>query len=140
MRRVLPTASDHPGPKRIGDGLAAGTPLASSVADYLLSGVSTTKLGMLKWYVGARAGCNARPRPAGTREDDVAADEGLDSRDQSELTLGVDDVRVIADFAVGSSGVGPVMGFGSDDFFPSAPDPAAVPDNPRAGGSDAGSP
>ena len=26
------------------------------------------------------------------------------------------------DFAVGPSGVGPVMGFDSDDFFPSAPD------------------
>jgi len=70
----------------------------------------------------------------------VKDDEDLGSRDQSGLRPGVDDARVIVDFAVGPSGVGPVTGFGSDDFFPSAPDPDAVLDNPRAGGGEAGSP
>ena len=56
-------------------------------------------------------------------------DNGLDYLDGSDLTLGADDALVIADFSVGSSGVGPVMGFGSDDFFPSAPDPD--PDPPQ---------
>ena len=55
----------------------------------------------------------------------------LDSRDQAGLTPEVDDARVIVDFAVGSSGVGPVMGFGSDDFFPCALDVDAVPDHSR---------
>jgi len=55
----------------------------------------------------------------------------LDSRDQAGLTPALDDARVIVDFAVGSSGVGPVMGFGSDDFFPCAPDVDAVPDHSR---------
>jgi hypothetical protein len=32
---------------------------------------------------------------------------------------------VIVDFAVGSAGVGPAVGFGSDDFFPAAPQPDA---------------
>ena len=67
-------------------------------------------------------------------------DEDIGSRDQSDLTLGVDDARVIADFAVGSSGVGPVMGFDSDDFFPSAPDSHPIPDNHQAAGGEAESP
>ena len=49
-------------------------------------------------------------------------EESLDAHDQSDLVPGADDARVIVDFAVGPSGVGPVMGFDSDDFFPSAPD------------------
>ena len=32
-----------------------------------------------------------------------------------------EDSGLVATFAVGPSGVGPVMGFGSDDFFPVAP-------------------
>jgi hypothetical protein len=32
-----------------------------------------------------------------------------------------DDSGVVVNFAVGPSGVGPVMGFNSDDFFPAAP-------------------
>jgi uncharacterized membrane protein len=52
-------------------------------------------------------------------EADVNEDFG--SSEQSGLTLGGDDARVVVDFAVGSNGVGPVMGFGSDDFFPAAP-------------------
>ena len=61
-------------------------------------------------------------------------DNGLDYLDGSDLTLGADDAQVIADFSVGSSGVGPVMGFGSDDFFPSAPDPDPdLPQTPSRG-------
>jgi hypothetical protein len=48
--------------------------------------------------------------------------ESLDAQDRSGLVPGVDDARVVVDFGVGPSGVGPVMGFDSDDFFPSAPD------------------
>jgi len=48
-------------------------------------------------------------------------DEDFDIRERSGLAPGGDDARVVVDFAVGSSGVGPVMGFGSDDFFPAAP-------------------
>jgi len=72
-----------------------------------------------------------QPLPAETRGDDVAEGVELDSRDQAGQTPQVNDARVIVDFAVGSSGVGPVMGFGSDDFFPYAPDADAVPDNSR---------
>ena len=56
------------------------------------------------------------------REHDVEDDKSLDAQDQSGLGRVADDARVVVDFAVGSSGVGPVMGFDSDDFFPSAPD------------------
>lgn len=56
------------------------------------------------------------------REHNVEDDESLDAQDQSGLVPGADDARVVVDFAVGPSGVGPVMGFDSDDFFPSAPD------------------
>lgn len=49
-------------------------------------------------------------------------DESLGAQDQSALLLRAHDARVVVDFAVGPSGVGPVMGFDSDDFFPSAPD------------------
>jgi hypothetical protein len=65
-------------------------------------------------------------RSAATRGDggehNVEDDESLDAQDQSGLVLGADDARVVVDFAVGPSGVGPAMGFDSDDFFPSAPD------------------
>jgi hypothetical protein len=70
----------------------------------------------------------------------VEDDQDIDSREQPDLTLGADDARVIADFAVGPSGVGPVVGFGADDFFPAAPHPDAVLDNPGAGAGDAGIP
>ena len=56
------------------------------------------------------------------REHNVEDDESLDAQDQSGLVPGADDARVVVDFAVGPPGVGPVMGFDSDDFFPSAPD------------------
>ena len=48
-------------------------------------------------------------------------DESFDAQDQSGLALGADDARVVVDFAVGPSGIGPVMGLDSGDFFPSAP-------------------
>ena len=56
------------------------------------------------------------------REHNVEDYEGLDAQDRSGLVPGADDARVVLDFTVGPSGVGPVMGFDSDDFFPSAPD------------------
>ena len=49
-------------------------------------------------------------------------DESLDGQGLPGLLPGADDARVIVDLAAGPSGVGPVMGFDSDDFFPSAPD------------------
>jgi uncharacterized membrane protein len=55
----------------------------------------------------------------------VAEDEGLDFMEKSGLLQGIDDARIVTDFAVGASGVGPVMGFDSGDFFPYA-DPAPV--------------
>ena len=42
----------------------------------------------------------------------------LDPVDQSLL---VEDPGAVVSFAVGPDGVGPVMGFGSDDFFPVGP-------------------
>ena len=56
------------------------------------------------------------------RGHNVEDDESFEADDQSGLVPGADDARVVVDFAVGPSGVGPVMGFDSDDFFPSAPD------------------
>ena len=79
-----------------------------------------------------------RPLPTETEEDNVEGDESLDSRDQRGLGIGADDARVVVDFAVGPSGVGPVMGFGSDDFFPLAPD--ADLDGNRTVADDAGGP
>ena len=64
-----------------------------------------------------------RPYSLRRREHKVEGDEGLDAQAQSGLAPGPDDARVVVDFAVGPPGVGPVMGFDSDDFFPSAPDP-----------------
>jgi hypothetical protein len=49
----------------------------------------------------------------------VEDDESLYAQDHSGLVPGADDARVVVDFAVGPSGVGPAMGFDSDDFFPS---------------------
>ena len=71
---------------------------------------------------------------------DVEYDQDLDFRDQPDLTIGSGDGRVIVDFAVGSDGVGPAVGFGSDDFFPAAPQPDAVLDHPRAVGGEADRP
>jgi hypothetical protein len=55
------------------------------------------------------------------REHDVEDDKSLDARDQSGLASRADDARVLVDFSIGPSGVGPVTGFDSGDFFPSAP-------------------
>jgi hypothetical protein len=64
----------------------------------------------------------------------VKYDQDLDFRDQPDVTIGQSDARVIVDFAVGSAGVGPAVGFGSDDFFPVAPQPDAVIHARAAGG------
>ena len=61
-------------------------------------------------------------------------------RDQPDPALGPERPRAIVDFAVGPSGVGPVMGFDSDDFFPLAPEADAtgnrtIADDPEPGGS-----
>ena len=44
----------------------------------------------------------------------------------ADLPYSADEPRFVADFGVGSAGVGPVAGFESDDFFP-VPDPAVPP-------------
>ncbi len=51
----------------------------------------------------------------------MEADEDLDAEDQSNLVARADDARMVADFAVGPPGVGPVTGFDSGEFFPAAP-------------------
>jgi hypothetical protein len=55
-------------------------------------------------------------------EDDVEDDESLVSQDQPGLPIGAEGARIVVDFAVGPSGVGPVVGFDSGEFFPLAPD------------------
>jgi hypothetical protein len=52
--------------------------------------------------------------------------EHLSPTDRPALVPDGDDSGVAVSFAVGPSGVGPVMGFGSDDFFPVAPVADAV--------------
>jgi hypothetical protein len=47
--------------------------------------------------------------------------EGNESLDPADRSLLSDDSGAVVNFAVGPSGVGPVMGFNSDDFFPSVP-------------------
>ena len=47
--------------------------------------------------------------------------ERPDRRDRRTLAPEGDDSDLAAGFAVGPAGVGPVMGFGSDDFFPVVP-------------------
>ena len=79
-----------------------------------------------------------RPLPTEMEENNVEDHESLDSRDQPDLAIGAEGARVVVDFAVGPSGVGPVMGFDSDDFFPLAPD-ADLDDNRTVVG-DAGGP
>ena len=51
--------------------------------------------------------------------------ERFDAADRPPLLFEADDPDLVAQFAVGPAGVGPVMGFGSDDFFPVAPVPDA---------------
>jgi hypothetical protein len=81
---------------------------------------------------------SGRPLPAEMEEDNVEDDETPDSRDQPGLAIGAESARIVVDFAVGPSGVGPVMGFDSDDFFPLAPD--ADLDGNRTVMDDAGGP
>ena len=69
-------------------------------------------------------------------ENNMEDDESLDFRDPPDPVIGTEDARVVLDFAVGPSGVGPVMGFDSDDFFPLAPD--AVLDGNRPAADEAG--
>jgi hypothetical protein len=71
-------------------------------------------------------------------ENDVESDESMDRRDQPGPPIAAAGARIVVDFAVGPSGVGPVMGFDSDDFFPLAPD--ADVDDDRTVVDDAGSP
>jgi hypothetical protein len=49
-------------------------------------------------------------------------DDKIASPDQPSQLIAGDDARVVVDFTVGPPGVGPVIGFDSDDFFPSPPD------------------
>jgi hypothetical protein len=62
------------------------------------------------------------PLPTEMEKNDVRDDESLDSQDQPGVPLVAKAARIVVDFAVGPAGVGPVMGFNSDDFFPLAPD------------------
>ena len=44
--------------------------------------------------------------------------DGFESGYQTRHEPEPEDARVMVDFAVGSGGVGPAVGFGSGDFFP----------------------
>ena len=64
-----------------------------------------------------------------------------DRRDRRTLAPEGDDSDLAAGFAVGPAGVGPVMGFGSDDFFPVVPvgEVAASEDAPSSSSSSSSS-
>jgi hypothetical protein len=65
--------------------------------------------------------------------------ERFDPADRPEFGPEGDDSGLVVSFAVGPSGVGPVMGFGTDDFFPVVP--AADPTTgPRSEGGETGTP
>jgi hypothetical protein len=74
--------------------------------------------------------------PLRSKEENVEENESTDSPAQQGPFLGFDEARLVVDFAVGPSGVGPVMGVDSGDFFPSAPD--ADLDSSRTGAGDTG--
>ncbi len=51
-------------------------------------------------------------------------EQSVDAQVGKRIGAGIDRSAVVIDFAVGPDGVGPVMGFDSDDFFkPPAPAP-----------------
>lgn len=60
--------------------------------------------------------------PLRLKEVHVEDDDKIASLDQPSQFFAADDARVVVDFTVGPPGVGPVIGFDSDDFFSSAPD------------------
>jgi hypothetical protein len=60
--------------------------------------------------------------PLRLKEVHVEDDDKVASPDQPSQLFAADDARVVVDFTVGPPGVGPVIGFDSDDFFSSAPD------------------
>ena len=62
----------------------------------------------------------------------MESDDGPDSGYHPGREPASEDARVVVDFAVGPGGVGPAVGFGSDDFFPVVPD-AGRPDGPASG-------
>ena len=60
--------------------------------------------------------------PLRLKEVHVEDDDKIASLDQPSQFFAADDAHVVVDFTVGPPGVGPVIGFDSDDFFSSAPD------------------
>jgi hypothetical protein len=74
--------------------------------------------------------------PLRSKEENVEENDSIDPTAQQSLFLGADDARLVVDFAVGPSGVGPAMGIGSGEFFPSAAD--ADLDSNRTGAGDTG--
>jgi hypothetical protein len=59
--------------------------------------------------------------------------ERSDPADRPPLAPEGDDAGLVVSFAVGPSGVGPVMGFGTDDFFPVVPVADSSVDEPTPG-------
>ena len=57
-------------------------------------------------------------------------EQSVDAQIAYGSTMEAADARVVIDFRAGPDGVGPVMGFDSDDFFPSAPDADLNPTEP----------
>ena len=64
-------------------------------------------------------------------------EQSVDARVAHGSATELPDARVVIDFGVGPDGVGPVVGFDSGDFFPSAPvaetDPAEPTGAPGTG-------
>jgi len=62
----------------------------------------------------------------------VKDEQSVDAQIAARSTVASADARVVIDFRAGPDGVGPVMGFDSGDFFPSAPatdlEPTESPD------------
>ncbi len=85
------------------------------------------------------AGIRLRGSPGSCRRigEHVEDEQSVDAQVAYGPATESPDARVVIDFGVGPDGVGPVMGFESGDFFPSAPvaeaDPAEPTDAPGTG-------
>ena len=74
-------------------------------------------------------------RPPRAAEDDVV-DASPEPDDQPGRGLGIEEARVILDFAVGANGVGPPAGLDSGEFFPVPPVVDLNSDQPGEGDPD----
>ena len=111
------------------------------MADHLPAGVTAPSGAVLSDLVRVSRSRRARFGSGRLRTgDDVEDGEDIDCQNRPGLTVAADDALVIADFGVGSSGVGPVVGFAADDFFPAPPYADAVLETPGEDAGEAGIP